>query len=334
VIRRFFDKNLRLTSGVLLFLLSFSASALDSGCEPYKALITIDQKVNDPFVMQDWVRNQSNIEESVAKQVVQIFLSGGEQSVGQASYCVHDYQESHRFLLTLQSTLIDFSLQKLRRAKSKSIRQFIALVDRRSNGGLDLTIRLTGHGFGPRPVNKKAGYHRADQTIFMDIEAIGVNEWLVILIHELSHYLDPQVFQSLKAFSDPLLVKSIVAASQRTNQLYELSSEERQNLDQWLMAGLNLGLLAEYRAWAVTALLYDEGLHEGLWQPIDWMVNFRSAIGRASDPWSGVLGYLDQHGLNPGHSLFSWALVQNALNEKRAALVAHPPDLGFFNVLF
>lgn len=138
----------------------------------------------------------------------------------------------------------------------------------------------------------------------------------------------------MKAFLTKDTVAQMAALSAHTNDLTSLTADERAQLKEWLQNGMDAGLLAEYRAWAVTVLLYNEGLSENLWTQIKWMDDFKSEIGEPTHPWPKLMQYLNRRGLTPSHPLLEWPLVKAALAEKRAALVMQPPPMYEFDSLF
>lgn len=119
-------------------------------------------------------------------------------------------------------------------------------------------------------------------------------------------------------YADQTLVRSIIASFKGRTSLRELNSNELADLDRWLVAGLDRGLLAEVRAWTKTLELYSEGrAHDG-WPTVQWVDKILRQQRGNEGLSSLAMRILDPNFLNPTTGIFSLALVRIRLEELRA----------------
>lgn len=323
----------RLCFTIVVFLLGWSSPA-SAECPHFSSLQIIKaDNSTDPFEMNRLMNEQTEVEETVARELSLKFLAG-TITLRSEFECIKNYPERHRLRLTFQRHLILESLNRLRTSKSAPIQKFMLMIDQRSNFGKNLTINLTGHGFGAKPANLRAGYHRRAENIFMDLDSIPSHEWLTVLVHELAHYLDSQIYASILKYSDQKLLRQVSELSQKTNLLTDLKPSEREMVDQWNLHGLNAGILAEYRAWAATLVIYRIARREGIiLDSVEWMDEVSREVGVAADPWPGLMTYLHQRVLPSEHVMLSWPLIQAAQRALLDKLVHAAPDLGIFTFL-
>jgi len=172
--------------------------------------------------------------------------------------------------------------------------------------------------------HRKASYHRAHRSIFMDINEIKGNQWLTLFVHEVAHSVDSEMFEALSIFNDKKLIEEIQKITQKKKTLSELSENQLISLEKWLTAGLNLGFLAEYRAWLLTYLIYEEGLADGSLQADEWLENLRR--NRPQDVPLNVYIFrsLSPSWIDPTEGFFSSPIVKEALTTLRKKLYNDP----------
>jgi len=95
-----------------------------------------------------------------------------------------------------------------------------------------------------------AGFNIETRTLFFNISNVSRSEWNVIFIHEMGHFIDP-IEDHIEAFNNPKTVHQIDLIS-ANNTIESLSVDDGRIIDEWLMHGLNIGLLAEWRVWNFT----------------------------------------------------------------------------------
>lgn len=181
-------------------------------------------------------------------------------------------------------------------------------------------------------LSRKASYHRARQSIFMNFEKMSANEWLLLFVHEVAHSLDSELFKSLPIYNDGNYIKKLASWGASQIRLDELAPEERQNLKAWLTAGLNRGLLAEYRAWLLTYAVYEEGHREGLIEAVPWLENLRNSKPKDVSMKDHIYRYLSPSWVDPKIDMFSHAFIQQALRELREELYANPGLIQMGNI--
>ncbi len=111
-------------------------------------------------------------------------------------------------------------------------------------------------------------YDRRNNNIIMNLRNLDVNSWFITFIHEAIHSLDEKLKFSSKILSNPKLNDDVITLIylQSIGDPQVFLPEDAEQIDLFLDAGLNCGLLAEYRAWLLTLMLYQEGLNKSLWE--------------------------------------------------------------------
>ena len=109
----------------------------------------------------------------------------------------------------------------------------------------------------------------------------------------------------------------------------DLTEAERGELNRWLLFGMDRGLLAEYRAWAATFKIYQEGLAIGLWTRRPWLDKILSQK-RSEEKYSEFsFRFLDARSADPTELIFSNRLIADGLKTLRQTLrdAPAPPPL-------
>jgi hypothetical protein len=164
----------------------------------------------------------------------------------------------------------------------------------------------------------------------MNIGELDKNSWLITLVHELAHAKDDVMFDSLKNFNQPELTKKIVEWSNAGMNYRELALTDQDKIKSWLLAGLQRGFLAEYRAWLLTYFAYQEGILHGTFQPIPWLEKIKESKPSNLSIELHILQYLSPSWKDPKTEIFAHPLVQETLTQLRADLLNNPCqiDLG------
>lgn len=186
-----------------------------------------------------------------------------------------------------------------------------------------------------RPVEEShrvAGFHRTRRSIFMDINQMTSNDWLIVFIHEVAHSLDSELVDSLEQYNDFNYIDELIRLGAKNTSFSELNDSERQKLDSWLMAGLNRGFLSEYRAWLLTYLIYEEGIKDGTLTEVNWLQALKQnkpvemkttyyILRYLSPSWKDPVGGQVAYGkINP----FAYDYVKAALKELRIKIDENP----------
>jgi hypothetical protein len=164
--------------------------------------------------------------------------------------------------------------------------------------------------------------------MYMNFAQIDPNDWMIIFTHETLHAVDDQIMLGVEGYANTSLVQRFVQLSQQTPSCDQLSQADHDSLNQWLMFGLDRGLLAEYRAWSATFLIYQQGLKEGLWNDRPWLDQIIVNLKPSEDLAYFTYQYLDPRSVDPTDGIFSNSLISSGLTELRQQLrssISPPP---------
>lgn len=191
-------------------------------------------------------------------------------------------------------------------------------------------FKLLGHYNEAAPNDKKAGFHRGNRSIFMNILKIPTNEWPIIFAHEHLHSLDIEMLKSVEEFSNQDLIKKLVTKAIAVPDLNFWSTEEKHQLHEWLTHGLNRGFLGEYRTWTMTLILYQEALMNQRIQKIPWIEKILANKPSHQKLDHYLLTYLSKKWTNPTNFPFDLKPISNSLIEIRKELLQEKylPQLG------
>lgn len=229
--------------------------------------------------------------------------------------CFASMGRGDEYVYAMQKVFLERSIQELKASKNNALQLFAIKIEENAQ---------TVFAFRDLPsLNKVGGFHRGRRSIFIDFTQIPPNEWMLIFIHESAHSLDDTLKQAVSVYADTqnVLVPSFAPYLQYSDAAF-LPISVKKNLDTWLMAGLNRGLLAEARAWSVTLNLYREGVKANLWQPISWLEEMGSDQRAGESTYMAVLHKLSPAFPDPNKDIFSTPLIQSELKRIRQQLLA------------
>jgi hypothetical protein len=270
------------------------------------------------------------IRREASESVFKFYLSG-QLDVKSFEESLTNLPERQAFFDDLQSVFYDSSLARLRAVSAEPIRKFFELYDKKvaAIGGHPI-FRLTGH-YSPESKDPldKGGFHRASGSIYANFAAITPGEWYIIFIHELLHSLDENLWQAVDSYGSNPHVKDFVAWAGKTKKFRQLSGEQKVLLREWIRAGLDRGLWAEYRAWAATFAIYRAGRVAGTWPRMSWMESLISRTRTERELLQVLYRYLDQRSKDPRQNIFSLPLIQDAIRAVREEARRKLPPLGY-----
>lgn len=174
---------------------------------------------------------------------------------------------------------------------------------------------------------RKASFHRTHRSIYMNIERLTASEWLILFVHEVAHSLDSELVAALPIYNDEAYIKELDAYGKANGKWADMAVSEQQRLEKWLIAGLNRGFLAEYRAWLLTAVIYEEGLQQGVFAPSPWLEELKNSKPAKTSMQTHVLRYLSPSWVDPTEGIFSYSFIQEALHKLRQQLDANPSSV-------
>lgn len=251
----------------------------------------------------------------------------GMLDAGGLLQCLEGDIAKQNFLDSLYGAFYSGSLDALRGSHSPAIRNFLAEFDRK-NGNTVPIFRVMGFQ-EQTPAPLPGGYQRAVHSIYLHFGEVKPNDWLILFSHEVLHSLDEQLWVGVNTYSQPEEAAKFAAWSEQFSTVSALPPPEQIELQAWIRAGLDRGLLAEYRAWSATFEIYFEGMSEGLWKPIDWI----DAIVQQRKPKESLeaftFRFLDARSPDPTDGLFAHKLLQSALAKTRQEIRSGPsPSLA------
>ena len=179
--------------------------------------------------------------------------------------------------------------------------------------------------------DRAAGFHRGRQSLFMDFQTIPPEEWLFIFVHELTHRLDPELSRAIRDYGDSRAFRQGFDLQSQVDRGEPVTSSERESLRTLLMAGLNRGLLAEYRSWTFCLSVYRSGERAGLWKNISWVSDILSLQKPLESVSAFTFRFLDPRFKDPeATGFFSLPIVRSELLEIRSQLRSsfRAPSLG------
>jgi hypothetical protein len=276
-----------------------------------------------------WAQYQLGLfqeQKNLARRIFDSYIAGKYDPRVLSSCLESKDQESVDQLLS--TGFLERSLERLSESRSPSLQSFLRLVQARRTTRNLFLFRLAGHL--PKdsvPDDLPGSFHRGEGSIFMNFARIAPNEWYVILLHELAHAFDDRLNDAIEIYAEQ---DPIITMVKDKKGFAQLTLSEAQFLNRWITAGLDRGLLAEYRAWLVTFELYREGVQEGLWKPIPWLEAILAQRKPGQDLALFTFHFLDPHFTNPMQWPFTEAPVKEAFTRVREELRASPaaPTLG------
>lgn len=231
--------------------------------------------------------------------------------------------DREQWLSSISQVFLKSSLVKLNSSKIKKLSELMQTVKAMSDAQGTTFFRATPHFPDDHSIESRnrAGVYRGSPSLFMNIDLIAPGEWLYLMAHELAHYTDPVLKSASEIWNQTETAKSIFELGKRHASLSTLSADEKKMLRNYLMAGLDRGLLAEYRAWIICFSIYEAGIKESLWGQIPWMQQIL-LLKQSRQSWEAfTFGFLDKTFTDPEFSgLFSIKIVQEQYFELRQEL--------------
>jgi len=162
---------------------------------------------------------------------------------------------------------------------------------------------------------KPAGYNLTTQALFMNIQTLSPEDWDVIFIHELGHHFD-QTRKDSKQYFNIDQVKIILDLQKKYDRGERLDDSEIKQIDNWIMSGLNIGLLAEWRVWSFTLQYLDPVLNYQFGEKTKWLQNYKNLPSDIR--YVELFKTLDRNFTNPATGLASHPLVLKRVQILRA----------------
>ncbi len=240
-----------------VFLINSVAEASEN-CQSFKNLIPIsrdslDFEKLDPFLRIQFLEKNEILNRKKAKDLAEVYLAG-QLTKDFFKHCLPFEKDNPIFFDSLSKEMQALGVQKLLSSKIVELNRLGHILINKSEG--DFLFRAVGHR---RDENeRKAEFHRSNRSIYTDLSKINSEEWLIIFIHEVIHYLDHSLESSVKVFGNKENIDWINAIIENKVGFTRLSASDQSRVKHFVLAGIDRGFLAEFRAWAMTFWLYEK----------------------------------------------------------------------------
>lgn len=270
------------------------------------------------------------------KELFQSYIRSAKP-LGDLSTCFQDERLNRTLNLQLNRVFLNQSIAILKESGDRPylgyFNQMLARYSRFDSFQEDSTLFLSrpfqlrqsskngDSGLSDDPRNRVGGYHRGKQSVFLNPFRIKGNEWFVYVLHELLHMVDPALEAAVNSFNDKALLEKV---REDLKTLSADSADSRwKSVDEWLLAGLSRGLLAEHRTWLVTILLYEELVQSKAYiERVEWLSAL--AGGKANKKPQELERVLyvsmDRNFFSPKTGFFAQNLLQRRLEVIRTRL--------------
>lgn len=250
-----------------------------------------------------------------------------EKKAGQILEEINSRKNAKSLLGTFTLSLINSSVDILKKSTNADIRSLMKKYQNVYGDNSIPLFRLTGaYTQQDSPTDLKGGFHRGVRSIFMDLERTSNDEFLFIFMHELYHALDEELLESSSFFSDRDRFEDVMELSLEYENLVELEPKKLNLLDQWVTAGLNRNLFAEWRDWLFCFSVYESGLKEGLWGSIPFVEEVLAHKERDEKLPYFVYRYLDERSTLNEKSLMGRKIIKEMVEKKRIEFYDHLRD--------
>lgn len=231
--------------------------------------------------------------------------------------CLEQIESIESVSRELSLLIFNQTRERLLAAKSPMLRN----IGERISLNKVSSFRVYNHFSKDRGV-KKAGFHRGERSLFIDLVQTEPDEFLSIFIHEFGHANDEIFFAAIEAYADEDAAK--MAARLQPNEWETLPTQQQKRIKDWIMAGLNRGLLAEWRVWTMVFKAYLEGRQTGDMQTVLWMENVLKQKPQNISLENHIFNFLDQNFTNPNDGPYSNPELVRVLEMIRDELRTQP----------
>jgi hypothetical protein len=313
---------------LLASAMAFADASPPSSCEVFAhAKAVMAAKPSQSGTIADWSAYQTRSWDAWKKTANDVFTRYRSGEKIPLDECLPLPEEKDALNDILPEVFYEQSIAILRQSRSPVIQAFLRAIDEKSQNHQLVLFRLLGH-FKEQtpPTTGLAGVERGTESIFMNFPKIPANDWLIIFSHELLHSLDLRLEEAVEIYGDEDLEKEIVRRASTGSSA--IGGAFRYSIDKWLVAGLDRGFLAEYRAWTVTFEIYLAGRRENLWQPAEWLDNVLAKSRHGESLKAFTFRYLDPNFTDVDDGPFHNSVVMGELKSVRARLRYSIPDLA------
>ncbi len=273
----------------------------------WKQVVTSAETSEDGQVSEraQALQREYEIRVEISRSLFHRFLRN-QLHVGFVQSCLEGHPLRTNFMSSMHRQFFFESLNQMSRTKGPILSRLVKHVVNQQTSGSPMLFRLIQQSHRDEH-EKKAGFHRATGSLYMDIGKIPSDEWFLVFVHELLHAFDADIQAASVTYSQTWRV-DLAGSSNESSKL---------EFEAWLRAGLDRGFWAEYRAWYYTIVIYQEGLRDGLWGKIHWVENILESRppGVALD--RHIYDHFDRRFWDPRVGLFLRPEISEPLRELR-----------------
>lgn len=300
----------------LMGLLSMNAIASSS----FKCPVESIQELNDKAAIRLSIREKFQLKKERIKLYYtiseQIYASFADESLDQdeLSLClasINDQSFKHIASAHIRNEFIS----SLGRTQSPLLKTLLDDVYT-SNSSVIISFHLDMEEDSNKRV---ASYHRTTKSIQLSLFRTSFNEAKLYLVHELVHKLDENaLFRASLDYSNIKVQKKLWSLAQDHEHPGQLENADRNLLEQYLLNGLNRGLLAEFKAWSLSYRIYQEMMDHKEVEPIFWAERVLNKKLKNQSYLDFIFSYYQANFTKPKrneNNLFHWDLVRSAYDE-------------------
>lgn len=299
-------ENKLLSALVLLgaaLLINAAAEARES-CQRFKNLIPIPRSSVefenlDPFVRIQSLEKNEILNQKKAKDIAESYLAG-QLTKDFFRICLPSENDNPIFYDSLSKEMQALGVQKLLSSKISELNRLGQILINKSEG--DFLFRAVGHRRDES--ERKAEFHRSNRSIYTDLSKISSEEWLIIFIHEVFHYLDQSLESSSKIFGNKENIDWINVIIEKRVGFNRLSTFDRSRVKNFVLAGIDRGFLAEFRAWAMTFWLYEKMVASSEQVKLKWAEDILAEKNQDELMADFIFRYLEPNFTDPKREYF------------------------------
>ncbi len=272
-----------------------------------------------------WSQERWSLQKKTASQLVDAYRES-QVDWSAIEQCLSGEIDRGNFYALLQDHLYRDAVQRLAGSRGGVTRFIADRLNRSMQSSPLMLFRLAGSSQIDLPTGLPAGFHRGSGSVVVDLKAIPSRDFLVLFAHEMIHAMDQRLFRAIEEYSSPDFLNWFSSVRGQKIGLMDLTQERREAVDHWIRAGLDRGLLAEYRAWVVTGAVYGELKQDQIVSQIPWLSRFLGGSESNTKELSrSVFRALDPKFTDPDTGFFEEQFLKDALGVGRDRLRADIP---------
>ncbi len=307
-----------------IFLIGFTAWADCNSLPIEKLNAALAMPTQDFFQRADQDLAVMAAKKQIARQIFANFLTGGTNLESQV-LCLPEKKDQNAIRQLLHQEALTYSLETLKSSGSERLRA-LATQNRIDDSETAQAFFLKGHEFGVAPAPFRGGISFSTGMIYLDLSQIPKADWFIIVIHELSHKSDARLWEAIDRVTNLELKKKVAAIASHAGSAP--GPQDQLVIDSWIWDGLNVGLLAELRAWVQTVELYRIGVSENLWETSPWLEGVLKTKKQGETLAGFLLRILLERKRDPDFSkeLWVWPTIREAYSRALEKIRSTPAE--------